>query len=55
MTLGGTIDDPDFAGVAAQVLAHLLEAGAVQESGNRDETHDAVSILFRLSSRFVPA
>jgi hypothetical protein len=42
------------AAVAAQVLAHLLETRAIQESGRRDETHDAVKVFLGLSGRLVP-
>src|SRR5258708_19462404 len=55
MTLGRTIDNPDFVGVAAQILAHLLESGAIQEPGNCNEAYNAVSILIGLSRRVVPA
>src|SRR5258708_5847812 len=55
MTLGRTIDNPDFVGVAAQILAHLLESGAIQDPGNCNEAYNAVSMLIGLSRRVVPA
>ena len=41
MAFGRTVDDPDVIGLAAEVVAHLLEAGAVKEPGDRDEANDA--------------
>ena len=40
-----TIDDPDIGAVPAQVFAHLLKAGAVQEARHRDEADDALASL----------
>src|SRR5271154_6041117 len=55
MTLGRTIDHPDFITVAPQILSHLLEARAIQEPGNCNEARDAISILFGLPRRIMPA
>ena len=41
VALGRAVDDPDTVGRAAQVVAHLLEAGAVEEAGDGDEADDA--------------
>src|SRR5438477_11889445 len=55
MTLGRTIDHPDFAGVTAQIFAHFLEARAIQEAGNRDEARYPISIVLGFSGCIMPA
>ena len=44
MPLRRAVDDPDLVRIPAQLRAHLLEAGAVQETRHGDEGDDAPAI-----------
>ena len=43
MAFGRAVDHPDLVGGPPQIVAHPLEAGAVEEAGDGDEADDAAS------------
>ena len=45
VAFGRAVDHPDIGQVPAQVVAHLLKAGTVQEARDRDEADDALAIV----------
>jgi len=47
------VDDPNLGASAPQIVAHLLEAGAVKKTGDSNETDDAFFVLVGQTRRSV--
>src|SRR5207253_527013 len=55
MSFRRAVDDPYFGTGASQIIAHLLEARAIEKSGDRDEADDTLLVLVGITGGSVIA